>query len=264
MLPGGAGRSVSPLSGGSCTVAAISAASASVVEPVDAALPQPRVGAGQVGVAEHAADLGHAVVEEQVDRGREGAEPCGVLAGLQVEGRVDDEPATGQPGRGLQRPPERHRAPPVERLVPGRGRAGHSDRDAAGHQVRRERVGVAGLRVDEGVGLDPRGRGLAAVDRGHLAGLRVVEDEVAATADRPHCRAPSRRGRPRWRPPRRRRCRRGRAPRARSVRRSGRPSSPHRRGRPRPGSSVVRPVAPCRRRPRGRRWRWCRQRCRSG
>ena len=173
----------------------------------------------------------------------ERAEALPLSRGLVVEGLVDDEAGAGQ------------RAPPGAGSAPGE-RVPH--RSSARFQVARvpgvptetplvtrfgeERVvGLAGVRVDEGVARHRARRGLAAVDRADPAGPRVVVDEVAAAADAGAVRLGHARGRPRWRSPRRSRCRRAGAPAGRSGWRRRRPRSPRRRTRPR---SAAWPAAP--------------------
>ena len=84
---------------------------------------------------------------------------------------------------GLRASPKAHRAPPVEGPLP-RGRCSRdADGDTARDQFGSEAVGLPGRFVDKRVlrhGVRCR---LAAVDGAHLPRLRVVEHEVAATAD---------------------------------------------------------------------------------
>ena len=142
------------------------------------------VGAGQSGVLEACADLGQAAVQEQRPARGERRKPLLVVLRLLTEGLVDHEPALGQPGRRREHLPQSLRAPPVQGGGPGGGGARHAHGHAAGDQVRCERrVGHAGVGVDERVVRHHARSGLAAVDRVHPAGLRVVVDEVAAATD---------------------------------------------------------------------------------
>ena len=154
------------------------------VERLHALLGEQAVGLGEVRVLQLRADRGRRAAG-QVDLAgrRERREARGVLGRLQVERLVDEEAAVGQLDRRLQHLAQRPGAPARQRLVPGGGSAGHADGDAARDQLGREVVGLARLRVDERVRGHPGRRGLAAVDRLHLALLRVVEHEVAAAAD---------------------------------------------------------------------------------
>ena len=68
--------------------------------------------------------------------------------------------------------------------VPRRRGARDADRDAAGDELGREVVGLAGVGVDERVARHRLRRGLAAVDGADAVRLRVVVDEVA-TATQP-------------------------------------------------------------------------------
>ncbi len=142
------------------------------------------VGVGQVGVAEgraHGRDL--APGQEEPPGGPEGREALDVVLGLVGEGLVDLEAGAGQPGGRPQRAAQRHAAPPLEGPLPGGEGAGRADRDAAGHQVGGERVGLTGPGVEEGVARDRQRGGLAPVDGGHLPGAPVEVHEVAPAAD---------------------------------------------------------------------------------
>ena len=210
------------------------------------------VGVGEVRVAQRRADHRQlAAGQEQLARWTPNwREPRLVLPGLLAERGVDGEPVVRHLDRRLQVVGEVEPAPPVAAPAP-RWRACRARRRRARWSPRpgRRRAGRSPGSTNIVVAARAR-RGLPAVDRGHLAGPRVVVDEVATAAQaRPRTGRSPRASRPR-RPPRRRRCRPGgaRRGRPRSTRRCRTP--PRRRTRPRPASCPA--VA-------GRRRRWCRR-----
>ena len=178
------------------------------VERADAALREQVVGVGEVGVADRLPTFG--------------ALPCRRNS-LRVEVKVLNRsalssvcwlkvlstlnPLRASVGRRREDVGQGHRAPAVERGLPGGRGAGDADRDAAGDQVGGEGVGLAGGRVDERVVLHRGRRGLAAVERLHLLASSRRSRRSSRRRRGRSCRARSRRARPRWRSRRRPRCR---------------------------------------------------------
>ena len=165
-------------------MAAISAASGPRVEAARALLREEPVRLGEVVVLEDTADGGGVTArEEEAARRGERLEAELVVEGLLAERLVDHEAAGRDLDGGLEGIAEAQRAPPVQGTLPGGRRAGDADGDAARDELGREVVGLAGRWVDERVVRHRCRCGLAAVDRADLAGLRVVEHEVASAAD---------------------------------------------------------------------------------
>ena len=80
----------------------------------------PPVRAGEIGIAEHGADVARSAVgiEEQAGGGRQIVEEVDVGLGLVEEGLVDHEPLGGDPDRRCEHLGQRHRAVALERLGP--------------------------------------------------------------------------------------------------------------------------------------------------
>ncbi len=152
-----------------------------VVQRVHALLAQQFVRAREVGVLERRTHGGRSAAG-QIELGgvREVLEAGLVVGGLLLEGRVDGEPVAGDALGGLQHLAQRPGAPGVEDGVPGGGRAGGADAEAAGHGVR-EGDGLPVLQ--EEVLVRAQRGALAPVDGVHLAVFGVVVDEVSAAAD---------------------------------------------------------------------------------
>ncbi len=96
---------------------------------------------------------------------------------------VDDEAAGRHLDGRLEGIAKAQRTPPVQGALPGGRGAGDAYGDAARDEFGREVVRLAGRGVDERVVRHRRRCGLAPVDGADLAGLRVVEHEVASAAD---------------------------------------------------------------------------------
>ncbi len=156
-------------------------AECAVVERADALAGQLPVGARQVRVLERGADgREFAARQEQLGGVREVAEPLLVVGGLGPEGLVDGEAVPGEALGRFEHGGEPAAAPPVERALPGGRRARRADGEPAADGVGEgEGLAVLGEEVLAG----GERRGLAAVDRAHGAGPRVVVHEVAAASD---------------------------------------------------------------------------------
>src|SRR5262245_12588966 len=155
-----------------------------LVEDRDPTIADQPISLGEIRVSLNASHRWRlATGEIQLRRGREGAEAKRVLAGLQVERRVDAESSTCESLRRRQCMAEAGGSPPIEGSLPRGQTSGYADRDPARDQVRGERIRLSGVGVDEGVGSDARGSGLASVEREDVVLGRVVVDEVAAAAD---------------------------------------------------------------------------------
>ena len=154
------------------------------VEAVRALFREEPVCLGEVVVLEDTADGGGVTAREVEAAGRgKRLEPGFVVEGLLAERLIDHESTGGHLDGRLEGIAEAQRAPPVQGTRPGSRGAGDANGDAACDELGREIEGLAGRRVDERVVRHSCRCGLAAVDRAHLAGLRVVEHEVASAAN---------------------------------------------------------------------------------
>ncbi len=153
----------------------------SLVERLGAVPAERAVGRGKVGVAQGGADHREAAAGQEEPAALGEVPEPGLVAGRLVpEGLVDGEALLGDPLGRLQHLAERPAAPQPEGPLPGGGRAGDADGEAAGDGVG-EGQRLAVLQEERLVGR-PGGR-LAAVQGGDPAGRGVVVDEVATTAD---------------------------------------------------------------------------------
>ena len=144
--------------------------------------PDRLVGLGQIRVAQDRADLDRLAAGE-VDLRRVGelSEALRILLRRVVEGLVDDEATLRDVLGGLEQLVERLRAVPVGGHLPGGGSPRHPHGETGVDD--RVEVHLLAVLVEEDLVVEARRRGLAAVDRLDLAGLRVVVDEEPTTTD---------------------------------------------------------------------------------